>query len=404
VAATRAAVTNGTERETPNPDWTDYVHTGPSTLAGRYLRLFWQPICLAEELPKGRAKPLKIMSEEFTLYRGEDGTPHAIAFRCAHRGTQLSTGWVEGDNLRCFYHGWMYGPDGQCVDQPAEPEPFCQRIKIRSYPVEEYLGLIFIYMGEGASPPLRRFPMLEDGIVEPRGDVIWPCNFFNRLDNDPVHVSFIHRWVPWPRPYRGVPTHIDAEETDYGMVEYVHRPGGGVSESYRMMPNISIFGGGPPRGYDEGWQSTLSWRVPIDDEHFTRFSIMLVGLEGEAAERYLAGRAERQARFDAAPKVTVDELAERVLQGGERLEDMPREYWDRLLLITVQDYVCLIGQGPIAERANERLGHSDTTVILFRNLWMRELRKLAEGKPLKDWTQPVSLIAAFKAGTASGGD
>src|SRR6266508_2234374 len=104
----------------------DFFHVGPGTLAGRYLRTFWQPVYRAQDLPPGRAKPIKIMNEDLTLYRGvpssefrvprgemergtqnpELGTPHVVAFRCAHRGTQLSTGWVEGDNLRCFYHGW----------------------------------------------------------------------------------------------------------------------------------------------------------------------------------------------------------------------------------------------------------------------------------------------------------
>ena len=66
-----------------------------------------------------------------------------IGFRCAHRRTQLSVGWVEGDCLRCFYHGWKYDGSGQCVEQPAEPKPFAEKIQIPSYPVTEYLGLIF---------------------------------------------------------------------------------------------------------------------------------------------------------------------------------------------------------------------------------------------------------------------
>ncbi|MBM2810192.1 MAG: hypothetical protein HW416_951 [Chloroflexi bacterium] len=82
------------------------------------------------------------------------------------RGTQLSTGWVEVDELRCFYHGWKYDSSGQCIEQPAEPEPFCQRIKIRGYPVEEYVGLIFAFLGEGEPPPFPRYPEFDgDGIV-----------------------------------------------------------------------------------------------------------------------------------------------------------------------------------------------------------------------------------------------
>ena len=90
---------------------------GSGTLAGRYLRLFWQPIYIASDLPAGKARPIRVMGQDFTLYRGESGQPHVVDFRCAHRRTQLSIGWVEGDNLRCRYHGWVYDSTGQCIDQ-----------------------------------------------------------------------------------------------------------------------------------------------------------------------------------------------------------------------------------------------------------------------------------------------
>src|SRR6185369_3106058 len=109
-------------------EWQDFVHTGPGTLCGRYLRMFWQPVCRAGDIEPGRTKPIRIMGEDFTLYRGQEGTPHIVAFRCAHRGTQLSAAWVEGDDLRCYYHGWKYDASGQCIEQPAEVNPFCEKI------------------------------------------------------------------------------------------------------------------------------------------------------------------------------------------------------------------------------------------------------------------------------------
>ena len=47
----------------------NFLFTGPETLVGRYLRLFWHPVFLSRNLPTGRAKPVKIMNEDFTLYR-----------------------------------------------------------------------------------------------------------------------------------------------------------------------------------------------------------------------------------------------------------------------------------------------------------------------------------------------
>ena len=87
-------------------DFEECIHTAPGTLAGRYLRLFWQPICCAYELKPGQALPIKILGEEFTVYRGASEMPYLVGPRCAHRGTQLSIGSVEGECIRCFYHGW----------------------------------------------------------------------------------------------------------------------------------------------------------------------------------------------------------------------------------------------------------------------------------------------------------
>src|SRR6266852_4953754 len=165
-------------------DDADFAHTGPGTLAGRYLRRFWHPIGIAADFPAGCAQPVRLMSEDFTFYRGESGRPHLVDFRCAHRGTQLSTGWVEGDCIRCLYHGWKYDATGQCVEQPGEDSGFAAKIKIASYPTQEYLGLVFAYVGEGGPPLLRHYPDCDgSGVVFAVRPEVWPCDYFNRLDN-----------------------------------------------------------------------------------------------------------------------------------------------------------------------------------------------------------------------------
>ncbi len=138
----------------------DFVHTGPGTVAGKYLRRFWQPVFVSAQLQTGYAVPIRIMGEDFTLYRGASGAAYVVDFRCAHRGTQLSVGWVEQDCIRCFYHGWKYDGTGQCVEQPAEDASFAKKITIRSCPTHEFLGLIFAYFGDGVAPPFPDYPEL----------------------------------------------------------------------------------------------------------------------------------------------------------------------------------------------------------------------------------------------------
>ena len=203
----------------------DFYYTGPGTLAGRYMRKFWHPVLRAEDLQPGWAKPLKIMSEQFTLYRGESGKPHVVDFRCAHRQTQLSVGWVEDDCIRCRFHGWKYDGSGQCIEQPAEKESFAEKIRIRSCPTQEYLGLIFVYFGEGAPPPLPRYPDFEK-------DTLWaetyirPCNYVNNLENDPIHIPFTHRESEF---YMNRPPEIpdiEVEESEWGVLLQSHFPSG----------------------------------------------------------------------------------------------------------------------------------------------------------------------------------
>lgn len=388
--ATNGAAKNG-QRDYTRADWTDFAHTGPGTLAGRFMRSFWQPVRRVQDLKAGQAVPLTIMSEQFTLYRGEDGAPHLLDFRCAHRGTQLSTGWVEGDHLRCFYHGWVYDGQGQCVDQPAEPEPFCQRIKIKSYPVQEYLGLVFAYLGEGEAPPITRYPELEaDGVLENGFTAAWPCNYFNRLENspDPVHLAFVHRTSPFTDSgLIGVPE-VSGHETEYGIEVHARRPNSQVRVTHFHMPNINLIANSDTEGF-AGRSLNLSWRIPIDDEHTISFAATHLPLTGQAAEAYRAERTARRGKAATLPGV----YAEQILRGELTVDEVE----ERANIVNVEDYVAQVGQSAIAPRELDHLGHSDVLVILLRNLWERELRALAEGQPLKQWHRPERVEVAYGA-------
>lgn len=373
--------------------WTDFAHTGPGMLAGRYMRSFWQPVRRAQDLAPGRAVPIQVMSEQLTLYRGETGLPHLLAFRCAHRGTQLSTGWVEGDDLRCFYHGWKYDGGGQCVEQPAEPEPFCQRIRIRSYPVHEYLGLIFAYLGEGEPPSPPRYPEFDEpGIVENTTPGFWPCNYFNRIENspDPVHLAFVHRASNFAdHGLVGIPEG-SGEETDYGIELHARRPNEQVRVTHFHMPNMNFFttaGSDWDPDPDAIPSNNLAWRVPVDDEHCVSFYVVHIPA-GRAAEQYEARRRSRPKDFVPPPQ-----LGDAVLRGERRIDDIT----EPTNLINVQDYVAQVGQGAIAPREIDHLGRSDVTLILLRRIWERELRALAEGRPLKQWGRADRVEAVFGA-------
>ena len=381
--------------QTTSRNLVDLEHVGPGTVAGNWLRRFWHPIYRSEDLPAGRAKPMRLLGEDFTLYRGESGEVHAVAFRCAHRGTQLSTGWVEGDTIRCFYHGWVYDENGQCVEQPAEPQPFCQRIKIKSYPVEDYLGLIFVYLGEGTAPPLPRYGVAEKATLREAGVQPFPFSYRQALDNkqDLAHYPFVHLRTGGSRQTKG---RIDRtagipeqrfEETDWGFTAWADYANGVKAVEHILMPNVYLHNSsGPGHGSspDDGWNDTIKWTVPIDDEHMAYVVLWLADATPEQIEAY---QRRRQEALDAAPEIDVEALLRDVLAGRLRPEDVAQ--------YGLVDGVARLGQGVIPDRTQDHLGHSDRGTILYRSLYEREIRALAEGRPVKEWAWPLDLHATW---------
>jgi 5,5'-dehydrodivanillate O-demethylase oxygenase subunit len=347
----------------------DYVHTGPGTLGGRYLRRSWQPIYVSGELTPGTIVPIRRLGEDLALYRGESGTPRVMTNECPHRLSVLNTGWIEGETLRCRYHGWRYDESGRCVEQPAEPKPFCQKVpKLASYPTHEAHGLIFAYFGEGEAPAFRPLPGLEEGAHEgwtlsASAEMI-PCNWFQSAENimDDVHVNFSHRdhlVNTAARPF--IPTKTWAEETPFGMTQFQAR-GEKTDRIHFVMPNQCFLSHPLRTARDDKpfWFKALFWYVPIDDESHLHFLIMV----------YHTKRPERP---EGTP---IDEEIEAILAGQKSWADVARHP----NIIRIQDGVAIVGQGKIVNRSRERLGASDAAVVLLRKLWTRELKSLAAGK------------------------
>ena len=66
---------------------------------------FWYPVAVSGERAEKKTFAATFAGERIALYRGDSGTVYALEDRCAHRQVPLSMGVVEGDVLRCCYHG-----------------------------------------------------------------------------------------------------------------------------------------------------------------------------------------------------------------------------------------------------------------------------------------------------------
>lgn len=358
----------------------DIVHTGPGTLAGRYLRRIWQPVYHSADIAPAQAKPLCIMGETFTLYRGASGALHLVDGFCPHRGAQLSAGFVEGDAIRCFYHGWKFDAGGQCIEQPAEESRFCAKIRIESHPVREYLGLVFAYLGEAEPPEFPLYPEFEyfDGLLEldsyQRG-----CNYFQNLENalDMSHVGYVHGDNVAAFTGIGLGRSLTAVESEWGVEYTFTRQDGQVRTQHFGMPNIFHMYA-LPTDPEISWQESLFWWVPIDDVSHMQFSLHRVPATSEAAQRIRARREARRSEVDLSHQ----QLAADILAGRLRIRDVDQKRCD---IVRLQDDVAQIGQRRIVDRSKDHPGLADVGVIALRKLWRRELAALAEGRQTKAW-------------------
>jgi len=130
------------------------------------------------------------------------------------------------------------------------------------------------------------------------------------------------------------------------------------------------------------WDTKIVWTVPVNDRAHAAFDVTHTPLEGEDAVAYKKSRSEQEAEA-----VERWDLAEKVLAGEMMLEDLPPDM-SGYTSFTIEDYCTQVGQGSIRERGEEFLAPSDEGPLFQRQLWLREINAMAQGKPLKDWRLP----------------
>ncbi|MBT5051474.1 MAG: Rieske 2Fe-2S domain-containing protein [Rhodospirillaceae bacterium] len=356
--------------------------TAHGTDMGNLLRQFWQPVALSAQAEPGKAVAIRMFGEELAFYRGEGGEAHLVANQCAHRCTSLHTGWVEGDDIRCVYHGWKYDGTGQCREIPSESDDLAATVRIAGYPVHEYGGLVFAYLGEGDAPAFdlpRKDCFEESGRLLFARQQFWPCHWLQQVENslDALHVSFVHQKGKIGHFGEAVTPAIpdlDYFETDAGIRQVATRSANNVRVSDWTFPNnnhILI-----PSAFRDGpWVDLGIWIVPVDDEMTSRFQLYAVPSVSPEADQRMRDH------FDAYRSYTP------IDHHGELLHDQifPEEVF--LELTNAQDYVAAVGQGKIVNRSQERLVKSDLGVALVRRLLFREMAARRSGKEPKTWTR-----------------
>jgi phthalate 4,5-dioxygenase len=374
------------------------THTGPGTPGGALLRRYWQPAALAQELDLDPL-PVRLLGEDFVLFRDAGGRPALLDLHCPHRGADLSYGRMENGTLRCLYHGWRFGSDGTCLEQPGEPagSNFREKVLQHAYPARELGGLILVYLGPGEPPPIPDVPFLAAPVTSCWTTKLFhECNYLqgNEGNTDPQHLSYLHRKFDDERTLRAshallgrdAAPQIDVEETPFGLRIFAIREIGGgetyVRVSNFIMPNGSAFPAGLPADpaverVDPNAHYTLHFHVPIDDVSHWKYRI-IYRADGPVDTTFL----DRQNQWaQERPYERLRAARNRYLQSRE--EQQSRTFTGMGPDFQDHDRFAVESQGRILDRTAEHLATTDKAVIAMRRQLLDGIEVIRSGgRPL----------------------
>lgn len=180
----------------------------------------WYIAAWSKDIGQGELFARTILGEPVVFYRTGDGAITALEDRCCHRHAPLSKGRLEGDDVRCMYHGFKFAADGRCTFVPGETR-VPKKFGVRHFPVVEKQNLIWIWMGapERADPAeIVDWPYLDDPAWPYKGGYLhYKASYRLGVDNflDFSHLPYVHENTLGTGAYADVRPEI--ETTDFGI-------------------------------------------------------------------------------------------------------------------------------------------------------------------------------------------
>ena len=366
---------------------------------GQLMRRHWTPVCLIEEVsePDGTPVQARLFGEDLVVFRDTDGRVGVMDEYCPHRGASLVLGRNENGGLRCLYHGWKMDVSGQVLEMVSEPSASCmaQKVRHRAYPVQEWGGFVWAYMGPAETQPAfvppPWAPTADTRVTIAKA--LLPCNWAQVLEGaiDSAHSSSLHSsdMVParvdsakatatnWLRPSTDKAPRMQVELAAYGFrYAAIRRPitNAAITDYVRttvfVAPATALI---PPNNL----YNVANINVPMDDTN-TAFYFIAWG----------------------HPQHTPDSASWRKFLGHELGSDLDARYrplrnrdnlfWqDRAAMkngnftgitgFPNQDVAMWVTMGPIADRTRDRLGASDLAIVEFRKQMVAAARAFSEG-------------------------
>jgi phthalate 4,5-dioxygenase oxygenase subunit len=317
---------------------------------------------------------------------------------CPHRRVSLVFGRNEDCGLRCLYHGWKMDVEGNVLEMVSEPAAsgMAQKVKHLAYPVKEWGGFVWAYMG-----PKETQPEFEPPAWAPTADAkvtiakaLIPCNWAQILEGaiDSAHSSSLHSsdMVParvegaeatdtnWLRPSTDKAPRMQVERGAYGFrYAAIRRPiknaaaNDYIRSTVFVAPSTALI---PPNNL----YNVANINVPMDDTNTAFYFIAW-------------GHPDQTPDTDTWRKFLGQQLGPDLDVNYAPLRNRENNFWqDRAAMkagnftgitgFPNQDIAMWVTMGPIADRTHERLGASDMAVVEFRKQMLEAVRAFQAGE------------------------
>jgi phenylpropionate dioxygenase-like ring-hydroxylating dioxygenase large terminal subunit len=364
------------------------------TPCGEYLRRFWQPLALSSDV-QDLPFATQLLGEHLVVFRTPSGRLGVLHKHCSHRGASLEFGLISDEGIRCGYHGWHYGVDGRILDVPGETKPgtYAERMCHGAYPVIEYKGIIFAYLGPPDEKPA--FPIYDfmAAVDEDCVPYCWAldCNWLQVRENtqDPIHLTFLHSMFgikQFGANLADAIPYIRAHETPLGQVTTSIRRLGDiyyVRINEMIMPNVARV----PDALREGRaipnneanavgigseQKSLKYKRLVPSSHGMGLSMWVIPNDNQSCMFF---------GWHHVPKDEPQAIREERIKQVEHGQTNDRPYRDRQR--NPGDYDALTSQGKIVSRENDKLTSADVGVGIYRRQLRAGIRAVGENQKPK---------------------
>jgi phthalate 4,5-dioxygenase oxygenase subunit len=361
---------------------------------GRLMREhYWIPFALSSQIEReGDPLQVRLLGENYIAFRAADGRIGFLDELCPHRRASLALGRVEGNGIRCIFHGWKMDVSGKVVEAPTQlvrQQEFCERVQVTHFPVQEVGGLLWVFLGQAQAPKFPELPFAGS-----REGNRWlsvsaiPCNWMQGVEGalDSAHVGVLHQaWMQGMSKLKHVPQvtstldnppRYETQAMPYGLRAAALRQRAEGRTYVRITQYFMPFVTLPPADRPAPNEGYLFLVAPVDDVNH----LLFFGYYSERSRKPPHEIGLAAPGVAANPFEFVRVLGERATRWGQDRELMKQGHFTGFPQAIIQEDVGIqMSMGEIVDRSRENVSSSDVAIVQARRLLLRALDDLDAG-------------------------